>query len=486
MDEALSLKNGKFIAATDANHSTCKTFLVVCPECGEPLYFKYRTDPNNKPFFSHYKETISPTVNAKCSLRVDGSSQKRASSIIKGLKQGQLVDKFQREFCLELNKILNLKKNALMNFINLSRFEPLPSSHYKLMFDYSYKNLGFSSIVTTQIPIDIDKNLSEGLNEVLIFIKSSYGTLAGNFVYQTAYFVAIIVKNPDVYLKSTKTTNRKILFDVDSERLQKYKKYASEILPKNNKRNIMIPKVISYLLKLILLSWRHPNYAPTPFAIVNRQEGEGKTLASGISRLKQKKIDVQFDSPKTEVVPTIRGIRYFEKSGAGSNLTIAQPKNNSEWSEWGEIHEKTSSESKTVEWDRWSEIHNINKPASNKKAEPINYSSFPRISTNLNLKRPQIPASQVSAKPTFKYDISNQDILRIHELTTQLKNLSSKRLVNQSREGILEWAKTKNIFEAFFLANLAGVVDEPLQMGGDYTVQSKLEEYLKIATRGQG
>jgi hypothetical protein len=248
----------------------------------------------------------------------------------------------------------------------------------------------------------------------------------------------------------------------------------------------MIPKVISYLLKLILLSWRHPNYAPTPFAIVNRQEGEDKALVTEISRLKQRKIDAQFDSPKTEVVPTIRGIRYFEKSGARSNLTIAQPKNNSEWSEWGEIHEKTSSESKTVEWDRWSEIHNINKPASNKKAEPINYSTFPPISTNLNLKRPQIPASQVTAKPTFKYDISNQDILRIHELTTKLKSLSSKRLVNQSREGILEWAKTKNVFEAFFLANLAGVVDEPLQMGGDYTVQSKLEEYLKIATRGQG
>ena len=129
---------------------------------------------------------------------------------------------------------------------------------------------------------------------------------------------------------------------------------------------------------------------------------------------------------------------------------------------------------------------NINKPASNKKVEPINYSSFPSISTHLNLKRPQIPATQVTAKPTFKYAISNQDILRINELTTKLKNLSSKRLVNQSREGILEWAKTKNVFEAFFLANLAGVVDDPLQMGGDYTVQSKLEEYLKIATRGQG
>jgi DNA-directed RNA polymerase subunit RPC12/RpoP len=93
MDQALSLKTGEFFSADKASYASSKNMLLVCPECGEPVYFKARETPYVTPFFAHYKELETVKLAKNCSLRIMGSTFQKASCLLPNISQGQLVDK---------------------------------------------------------------------------------------------------------------------------------------------------------------------------------------------------------------------------------------------------------------------------------------------------------------------------------------------------------------------------------------------------------
>lgn len=91
MDQALSLKTGEFISADKASYASSKNLLLVCPECGEPVYFKARETPYVTPFFAHYKELEIVKLAKSCSLRVMGSTFQKASYLFPNISQGVIV-----------------------------------------------------------------------------------------------------------------------------------------------------------------------------------------------------------------------------------------------------------------------------------------------------------------------------------------------------------------------------------------------------------
>ena len=60
MEFAISLKSGEYLSASSLAESSAYRasvkYLLVCPECGEPVHFRVREIPYNTPFFSHYKQ----------------------------------------------------------------------------------------------------------------------------------------------------------------------------------------------------------------------------------------------------------------------------------------------------------------------------------------------------------------------------------------------------------------------------------------------
>ena len=88
MEQALSLVNGKYLLASSAGYSSSKELLLVCPECGEPVYYKSRQIPHITPFFAHYQELASIKLVKGCSLRVFGARMQNASKLIPGISHG--------------------------------------------------------------------------------------------------------------------------------------------------------------------------------------------------------------------------------------------------------------------------------------------------------------------------------------------------------------------------------------------------------------
>ena len=68
MYQALSLKNGQYVSAEKARYDSSRSLLLICPECGEPVYFKFRQEPNYTYFFAHYKEKESSLQEAHAVL----------------------------------------------------------------------------------------------------------------------------------------------------------------------------------------------------------------------------------------------------------------------------------------------------------------------------------------------------------------------------------------------------------------------------------
>ena len=85
---AVSLKNGEHIEAIKASYKATRDLLLVCPECGDPLHFKFRQIPHDTPFFAHPKQHESIKLIKACSLQVGGEFQ-RASSVVSGISCGR-------------------------------------------------------------------------------------------------------------------------------------------------------------------------------------------------------------------------------------------------------------------------------------------------------------------------------------------------------------------------------------------------------------
>ena len=241
MDVSLSLKNGKLTNAENCDHSSSRSLLLVCPECGEPVFYKQRNIPYQTSFFAHHKESESVKLLRPCTIRSNKVTFSPASTSVPGISQGQLVDKFQKEFCKELFESFGAYSDLLENFINKSQFEKIDEKSYRLFIEYIRSNFPIQEILIEPKSYVDSKYFEESIEDISLFLNSPHGIWVGNFIYQVAYFVAVTIHEenvahlPDHMIHTT--NNKNALFVGDIERLKKINLYANEILPANSKRN---------------------------------------------------------------------------------------------------------------------------------------------------------------------------------------------------------------------------------------------------------
>lgn len=266
MESALSLKNGDYIDAVKANYETSKKMLLVCPECGEPVHFKLREIPYRTPFFAHPKEQVSIKLMKACSLRVEGSEFKSAFSVVPGIAHGQLVNKFQREFCKEIHDSMGSISTSLVNFISHSGFLNLEKEAYKDLIEAIERLTPDSDIFIAGLDNSEERILKEGVEDVCRFLRSPYGIWVGNYIYQAAYFVACMVhpdtvnRNLGIALDTVKKT--KSLFVVEAYRLKDWEDFAASTMKESDKRNIAIFQISASLVSYLLHKWRFKERIP--------------------------------------------------------------------------------------------------------------------------------------------------------------------------------------------------------------------------------
>lgn len=115
MDYASSIRYaGRWIDASDCNHTSAKTLGLICPECKELVFLvegHTRTLKNDvkkeiKPRFNHYKKSSDD-----CDLRVNSVSKEHRDQI-NSIARGQLQDKVKRWFwCIFSNYFLDDRQN---------------------------------------------------------------------------------------------------------------------------------------------------------------------------------------------------------------------------------------------------------------------------------------------------------------------------------------------------------------------------------------
>jgi hypothetical protein len=259
METALSLKNGAYISATGSNHKATKSLLLVCPECGEPVFFKMRKIPNRTSFYSHHKEIEALRHFYSCSLRTENSELGLASVLVPGISHGQLVDKFQKYFCKGIVESFGEYSTILIEFIKHSQFERLDKKTYRNFINYISNNFPSNKILISTPNNFNNTDFKTSINDICRFLNSQFGIWVGNFIYQTAYFIAVTLQheilNKNLGSKIYEIKNKNILFIADNKRLNKINQYAGEILPSENERNLSIDKISATLISYLVLKW---------------------------------------------------------------------------------------------------------------------------------------------------------------------------------------------------------------------------------------
>lgn len=304
MESALSLKNGDYIDAAKANYETSKKLLLVCPECGEPVHFKLREIPYRTPFFAHPREEVSIKLMKACSLRVDGSEYKSASLVVPGIAHGQLVNKFQREFCKDIYESMGSVSMVLVDFIAQSRFLNLEKKDYRDLINSIERLTPDSCIFVGGLENSEERFLKEGVEDVCRFLRSPYGIWVGNYIYQAAYFLACMV-HPDTLTRNFGTTlqivkKTKTLFVVEAYRLKIWDEFAVTTMAASDKRNIAIFQIAASLVSYLLHKWRFKermpeliNIADANFEITKVENPYKSTVSTHQSELKGALDDVK-------------------------------------------------------------------------------------------------------------------------------------------------------------------------------------------------
>lgn len=266
MEISLSLRNGKLISAANCDHSSSQSLLLVCPECGEPVFFKKRHIPYQTSFFAHHKESESVKLLRPCTIRSNGGVFATASQFVQGISQGQLVDKFQKEFCKELFESFGGYSDLLGRFIKDSQFEQMDKNSYHYFISHIKSNYPISEILE-EPKSNVDKDdFGESIEDVSLFLNSAYGIWVGNFIYQVAYFVAVTIHEACVanFLNNRIffVGEKKALFIGDISRLEKIHIYADEILPANSSRNLSIDDIAATLVSFLILKWKQAKKLP--------------------------------------------------------------------------------------------------------------------------------------------------------------------------------------------------------------------------------
>ena len=268
---AVSLKTGEYVEAISANYKATRNLLLVCPECGDPVQFKFRQIPRDTPFFAHPKENESVKSIKACSLRIDGGQFQKASSVVPGISHGQLVNRFQREFCKELYESLGPAANTLYEFIRDSNFERLDHGHYRSLVGEIRSGWSERDMLTKELS-SIDWTIFKGgTDDVCLFLDSPYGKWVGNFLYQAAYFVACVIHQVtlrgDLGRCIFHFSDTAAVFVADPMRIEKSPKYATEILSAGSKRNLAITQIAKCLVGYQILRWRFKGTPPSLFVV---------------------------------------------------------------------------------------------------------------------------------------------------------------------------------------------------------------------------
>lgn len=329
MYKALSLKNGQYISAENARYESSRTLLLTCPECGEPVFLKFRREPNYTYFFAHYKEKESLKLVKDCSLRVFGASARLASDLIPGLSHGQLVNRFQAEFCSELFQLFGKHSSSLTDFLQLSGFYNLEKKDYEDLIKKIPKLNLFPFVAIEKLkPSDVGV-MQEGLIEICQYLRSDYGVGVGNYLYQVSYFLACMI-HPDTLtadLATSTYTSGKItaLFVIEPFRLKQINIFAQEVLSEKSRQNKAIPRICSALVSMLVLKWRYSRAVPKLFLIADHIEGEkhlqDKNAAKQPAKLPTNKKKLE------AVIPTIPSgpIPKLSPDWLPTGLPIARP-----------------------------------------------------------------------------------------------------------------------------------------------------------------
>lgn len=264
MDFAISLRDGGEVLATNADHHVARNRLLVCPECGEPVFFKRRITPKETLFFSHYQEIPTVKLLHRCSLRIEDSYFRPASQLIRGIAKGQLVDRFQREFCRELHLAFGRQSRRFGNFIRLSQHELSQSARHEFIKDVERGVSCSATLFGSLEKSDLD-DFRVGLADTCRFLRSSYGLWVCRFLYQTAYFLALVMHQRTlkgiVGQRLYQVDKRNVILVLDNALLAlSPETLAEKRLAANDPRNVAIFEIAPILVYFLLLKWRKQDY----------------------------------------------------------------------------------------------------------------------------------------------------------------------------------------------------------------------------------
>jgi len=272
LEFAISLRDGGEVLAEEADHEASRTRLLVCPECGEPVFFKKRWTPNETAFFSHYQEIPTVKLLHKCSLRAEDVAFRPASQVIHGIKKGQLVDRFQREFCRELHSAFGRYSQRFGNFIRASKHDLSRSARDELIRDVE-RRAPCNSILLAPLTVEDVADFGYGVADVCRFLRSSYGIWVSRFLYQTAYFLALVTHqrtlNEVIGRRLFTVDAREAILVLDNKLLRRPPEdLAEEVLAGSDRRNVAVFEIAPVLVSFLLLRWRRKgSLLPRLFAI---------------------------------------------------------------------------------------------------------------------------------------------------------------------------------------------------------------------------
>jgi hypothetical protein len=435
MDSSLSLKTGKYFSATNATYVTAREMLLVCPECGSPVHYKLREIPNNTPFFAHPKESKSLKLLRPCSLRIDGGTLIKASSSIPGLNHGQLVDKFQGEFCIELHKALGPRSDQLFKFLQRSKLEKIESKLYIKFISEIQSEAPTDEIVFLKMDASERTTLNEGVSDVCRFLRSPHGVWVGNFIYQTSYFIASIlhagVLNQSLGRGVFAVGKSHAILVAEGSRLKNIDKYSSGIIELKSNRLDFISRISGILVAHLILKWRFEAKPPSLLLIADaafeQNEMSLRILKTGKKR------------------NTLNELMTVSKSGISPAAITPSL-----------IYQQLSREEY--------------KPVPKEKL----FSGRPgRVEAD---DYPAIQAIHIYEP----YNIKDTDINRIIDLLAFGKILKKYEKRLSSRDEVLDWSRRKNPIEAYFLAANLDQNHEP-PVFSDPSLQIKLQSWIEWA-----
>ena len=482
MEFAISLKSGEHISASSLAESSAYRasfkYFLVCPECGEPVHFRKREIPYNTPFFSHYKQIQNIKAIHACSLRILGATFKPASSLISGIKHGQTVDRFQRDFCKELYESFGKYSPVLYAFIEKTGNQHLAKKPYMNLIRSIENFSAFSSISKFKLATNTQE-MSDSLSDICLFLESNYGEWVGNFIYQVSKFVAIIT-HPDIDSSNYgrriyKIGSKSFIFIAETARLKKpniFLKREDQITEK------LIPQIASSLIAHLILKWKLPDYASNLMMDVRSININNDTVKTEEKLTNPEMDDYSIHWARLGKNKPSEELKLTEKKAHFRSSNVGQVNfNNSE--KYDDAINKYYSENLL---DRSNQKLDTPKILSWHSPEIINITKNQELNSHykdLNLSK-QINEIKDSEK-IYEYEVKIEDKNRIKILMFNSLNLnSSKHLSLPNSDSVKEWARTKNPLEAYFLAAILSMNHNPPEFT-DRSLLIKLHAWIAWA-----